>query len=105
MPFVGDARHQFRPSLGVPAEDEERRFDVARFERVENQRRRVRIGAVVEREGDRGSTAVTRANSRNGTPEDRTVSVERAVRRAAYDGDADAELQDHTPTATFPRTF
>ena len=101
--FVGDARHEIGPLLGVSAENEERGLDSALAERVENQRRRVGVRARRRRSArPRRSRA---RKPRDGPTEDRTVAVKRAVRRAAEQRDADAEPKDHTPTATFPRTF
>ena len=71
----------------MSAENEERRLDAARAERVENRRRRVRIRAVVEGQRD---GPVVRAKLGDRPAEDRTIAVEGAVRRAAEEDGAGA---------------
>ena len=50
--LVSDALYEIRPLLGVSPEDEERRANSPRFERVENERSRVGIRAVVKGQRD-----------------------------------------------------
>ena len=80
VPFVRDTLHEIGPTLRMPAEDEERGFDVSFGERVEDARRRVWIGAVVERESDTLARSANRVNRRT---KDWTILPERAVRGGA----------------------
>ena len=49
---VGGASNEIRPPLGMAPEHEERRANAAVSQRVEHQRRRLGIGAVVEGQRD-----------------------------------------------------
>src|SRR5262245_19033238 len=100
--FIGDAFDQIRPALRVSSENEKGRLHPASAKRVENRRCRVGIGPVVE--GERNSAAARRELA-NRAAEERTVTMEGAVRRAAEENGRGAEGEDHTPTATFPRTL
>ncbi len=101
VPLLRDAGDQIRPSLGVAAENEERRLDAALGERVEDERRRVGIRPVVE--GERDSEVVRRQASDGGT-EDGAVAMKCAMRGAADHDGSRAKAKHHTATATFPRT-
>ena len=70
-------------------------------ERVEDERRRLRIGAIVEcqRDGPIGS-----AKPCDRSPEDRAVAIKGTMRRAAENAGSGGEPTDHAPTAMLPRT-
>jgi hypothetical protein len=80
MAFVGDPSHQLRPPLSVAAQDEKSGAHTLFREGVENERSRVGIWTVVERERHDFSVTVDLAQR---TTEDRTIAVKCAVRGSA----------------------
>ena len=100
--LFGDPAYDRRPSLGVSPEDEERGFNAALFQSVEDRRSRQRIRTIVKGEGEpvaRGRHAGDHSAKKG------TVGVERAVNHRAGDRSAKRGLDDHaTSSATCPRT-
>src|SRR4051794_19341693 len=88
-----------RPPFGVAAKNEKGRLHIPLGERVQYQRSRVGIGAVVKRQRDGSSGG---AEPGDWPAENWTVSMKGAMRCDARDDGTGAEAEDHTPTATFP---
>ncbi len=102
MALGSRATRNLRPSFHMPAEKEERRLYPLTSERVENQRSRVRIGAVIEGERDR---ATRRGKVMQDGAEDGTVSVERPVRGRPRRGKRGGYGEDHAAAERRARTL
>ena len=92
MSFSHRAVHEIRPSLGVPAENEERCPNTVLTECVENTRRRVGVGPIVERQ--RHLEIFGRQMTKN-TPEHEAVAVKRAMYRPTEHRKPKCGRQDH----------
>src|SRR5690242_5161977 len=97
MAFGRDPPHQFRPPLGVTAEDEEGRTHALFPQRVENKWCRIGIRPVIKRQGHHFTVAWDLAES--GT-EEWTVAMERAVNgRSANHGNPEYRKTNHSCVA------
>ena len=80
MSFANGTMYEVRPTLRMAAENKKRGAHTVLAECIENPRRRIRIGTIVERQRD--FALVRRKVSEHGT-ENETISVKRSVYRAA----------------------
>jgi len=99
--FVGHAPHELRPPLGVATQHEEGSGHLLAPQDIQNDRRRARVGAVVEGETD---DAVGSGQVRQDRPEDPGIAMPGAERCQARDQAGQAQ-PDHTETATRPMTL
>ena len=86
----------------MASKDEKRRGHPGMVERVQNEGRRARIGAIVE--GDAGDGPGAGQTSEHG-PENPRVPMPCAVRGEAGDGETSGRHADHTEMATRPITW
>src|SRR5215471_20870434 len=99
MSFDRDASHEIGPSLGMAPENEECRLDAASGEGIEDRRRRIRVGTIVERQRNGALTRRT-GRTRQRSTEERTISMKCTVRGTAKQRGANGKAGHHTSTAT-----
>ena len=95
------AADEFRPTLGVASEHEERCMDSFTPKHIEDDGRRARVRPVVERDAD---GVLTCGQVREDGAEDGAVTVPGPVGREASRGHPSGHRANHMRTATRPMT-